>query len=249
MKVLALVNQKGGVGKTTTAVNLAAYLANTRRRVLVVDIDPQANASSGLGIRGAEAGVYDALREPERLTDFIQQTEIKNLHVLPATPDLAGAGVELTDEPEALKSLLSGLQKYDLVLIDAPPSLGPLTINALVAADALIVPLQAEYYALEGIAGLMDTIERVREGLNPALQVLGIVITMFDGRTNLSVQIEENVRNHFGDLVFWSVIPRNVRLSEAPSHAKPINLYSPMSSGAGAYKRLSDEVMQRVKKI
>ncbi|WP_034342198.1 ParA family protein [Deinococcus misasensis] len=249
MKVLALVNQKGGVGKTTTAVNLAAYLANTRRRVLVVDIDPQANASSGLGVRGAEAGVYDALREPERLTDFIQQTEIKNLHVLPATPDLAGAGVELTDEPEALKSLLSGLQKYDLVLIDAPPSLGPLTINALVAADALIVPLQAEYYALEGIAGLMDTIERVREGLNPALQVLGIVITMFDGRTNLSVQIEENVRNHFGDLVFWSVIPRNVRLSEAPSHAKPINLYSPMSSGAGAYKRLSDEVMQRVKKI
>lgn len=249
MKVLALVNQKGGVGKTTTAVNLAAYLANTRRRVLVVDIDPQANASSGLGVRGAEAGVYDALREPEHLTDFIQQTEIKNLHVLPATPDLAGAGVELTDEPEALKSLLSGLQKYDLVLIDAPPSLGPLTINALVAADALIVPLQAEYYALEGIAGLMDTIERVRESLNPALQVLGIVITMFDGRTNLSVQIEENVRNHFGDLVFWSVIPRNVRLSEAPSHAKPINLYSPMSSGAGAYKRLSDEVMQRVKKI
>lgn len=249
MKVLALVNQKGGVGKTTTAVNLAAYLANTRRRVLVVDIDPQANASSGLGVRGAESGVYDALREPERLTDFIQQTEIKNLHVLPATPDLAGAGVELTDEPEALKSLLAGLQKYDLVLIDAPPSLGPLTINALVAADALIVPLQAEYYALEGIAGLMDTIERVREGLNPALQVLGIVITMFDGRTNLSVQIEENVRNHFGDLVFWSVIPRNVRLSEAPSHAKPINLYSPMSSGAGAYKRLSDEVMQRVKKI
>ncbi|GGJ38431.1 ParA family protein [Deinococcus roseus] len=249
MKVLALVNQKGGVGKTTTAVNLAAYLANTRRRILVVDIDPQANASSGLGVRGAEVGVYDALREPERLTDFIQQTEIKNLHVLPATPDLAGAGVELTDDPDALKNLLSGLQKYDLVLIDAPPSLGPLTINALVAADALIVPLQAEYYALEGIAGLMDTIERVKGGLNPALQVLGIVITMFDGRTNLSVQIEENVRNHFGDLVFWSVIPRNVRLSEAPSHAKPINLYSPMSSGAGAYKRLSDEVMQRVKKI
>ena len=249
MKVLALVNQKGGVGKTTTAVNLAAYLANTRRRILVVDIDPQANASSGLGVRGAEVGVYDALREPERLAEFIQQTEIKNLHVLPATPDLAGAGVELTDEPDALKNLLSGLQKYDLVLIDAPPSLGPLTINALVAADALIVPLQAEYYALEGIAGLMDTIERVRDGLNPALQVLGIVITMFDGRTNLSVQIEENVRNHFGDLVFWSVIPRNVRLSEAPSHAKPINLYSPMSSGAGAYKRLSDEVMQRVKKI
>lgn len=249
MKVLALVNQKGGVGKTTTAVNLAAYLANTRRRILVVDIDPQANASSGLGVRGAEVGVYDALREPERLAEFIQQTEIKNLHVLPATPDLAGAGVELTDEPDALKNLLAGLQKYDLVLIDAPPSLGPLTINALVAADALIVPLQAEYYALEGIAGLMDTIERVREGLNPALQVLGIVITMFDGRTNLSVQIEENVRNHFGDLVFWSVIPRNVRLSEAPSHAKPINLYSPMSSGAGAYKRLSDEVMQRVKKI
>ncbi|GEM49493.1 ParA family protein [Deinococcus cellulosilyticus] len=249
MKVLALVNQKGGVGKTTTAVNLAAYLANTRRRILVVDIDPQANASSGLGVRGAEAGVYDALREPARLSDFIQQTEIKNLHVLPATPDLAGAGVELTDEPDALKNLLAGLEKYDLVLIDAPPSLGPLTINALVAADALIVPLQAEYYALEGIAGLMDTIERVRDGLNPALQVLGIVITMFDGRTNLSVQIEENVRNHFGDLVFWSVIPRNVRLSEAPSHAKPINLYSPMSSGAGAYKRLSDEVMQRVKKI
>ena len=249
VRIVGIVNQKGGVGKTTTAINLAAYLAASGKRVLLVDVDPQANATSGLGRRGVGQGLYEALSEPARVGELIVETSQPNLDVLPATPDLAGAGVELADHPQALRGLLRGLKGYDLILIDGPPSLGPLTVNVLTAADALLIPLQAEYYALEGIAGLMETIERVRGGLNPDVRVLGIVITMFDGRTNLAQQVEENVRAHFGELVFWSVVPRNVRLSEAPSHAKPINQYSPLSSGAGAYKRLAEEVMQRVQKI
>ena len=249
MRIVGIVNQKGGVGKTTTAINLAAYLAAAGKRVLLVDLDPQGNASSGLGHRNAEIGVYDALQAPERLDELIVPTSQDNLFLLAATPALAGAGVELADDPRALRELLARLDGYDVVLIDAPPSLGPLTVNVLTAATALLIPLQAEYYALEGIAGLMDTVDRVRAALNPALRVLGIVITMFDGRTNLALQVEENVRAHFGELVFWSVVPRNIRLSEAPSHARPINQYSPLSSGAGAYKRLADEVMQRVQKI
>lgn len=249
MKTIGIVNQKGGVGKTTTTVNLAAYLAASGQKVLVLDMDPQGNATSGLGLRGAAKGLYEALGEPARAGEFTLSTSVEGLSLLPATPDLAGAGVELTDDPDALRRLLASLQGYDLALIDAPPSLGPLTVNILAGADALLIPVQAEYYALEGVAGLMETVERVQEGLNPNLKVLGIVLTMLDSRTNLAQEVESMVRQHFGELVFWSVVPRNVRLSEAPSFGKPISAFAPLSSGASAYKRLSEEVRQRVQKI
>lgn len=248
-KIIGVVNQKGGVGKTTTSINLGAYLAASGRKVLLIDLDPQANATSGVGARDAKVGVYEAMANPEQVADYIVSTPQEGLDVLPATADLAGAAIELGEDPYVLRHLLSHVHGYDLLLIDAPPSLGPLTINVLTAADALLIPLQAEYYALEGVAGLLETVERVRGKLNPSLQVLGMVITMFDSRTNLAQQVEENVRAHFGELVFWSVVPRNVRLAEAPSYAKPINHYSPMSNGANAYRRLADEVMQRVQKI
>ena len=249
MKIISVVNQKGGVGKTTTSVNLAAYLAMGGRKVLLVDLDPQTNATSGVGQRGAEVGIYDALTEPKKLKDAILETDQKNLFLLAATPDLAGAGVELNDQPKRLKQILEKITDFDLILVDAPPSLGPLTVNALTAAHGLIIPLQAEYYALEGVAGLLDTIERVKASLNPGMKTLGIVITMFDTRTNLAQQVEENVRTHFGDLVFWSVIPRNVKLSEAPSYGRTINQYASTSSGAAAYRRLAEEVIQRVQKL
>ena len=243
-----MVNQKGGVGKTTTTVNLAAYLALSGRRVLLVDLDPQANASSGVGVRGAELGVYDLLTGNASLAETTVETTQPGLNLLPATPDLAGAGIELAGEPTRLREVLEGATEYDLVLVDAPPSLGALTVNALAGADGLIIPLQAEYYALEGVAGLLDSVERVRASLNPGLKILGILITMFDNRTNLAQQVEENVRSHFGELAFWSVIPRNVRLSEAPSYGRPIHQYAPTSTGAVAYRRLAEEVMQRVQK-
>lgn len=249
MKIISFVNQKGGVGKTTTTINLAAYLATTRRKVLVVDLDPQANASSGLGLQDVQRGIYDVLMGEATAQEVIRETEQKNLFVLPSTADLAGAAVELSEEPTRLKKVLSTLQGFDIVLIDAPPSLGALAINALVASDAIIVPLQAEYYALEGVAGMLDTVERIKNNLNPEVKLLGIVVTMFDTRTNLAQQVEQNVREHFKELVFWSVIPRNVKLSEAPSYGQTINRYAPISSGAGAYKRLAQEVMQRVEKL
>ena len=248
-RTLGVVNQKGGVGKTTTAVNLAAYLAADGQRVLLIDMDPQGNATSGLGAREAETGLYEALGEPARAAEYTRPSTQEGLDVLPATPDLSGACVELADDPDALTRLLASIQGYDMIIVDAPPSLGPLTVNVLAAVDALVIPLQAEYYALEGLAGLMGTVERVQGGLNPRLKVLGIVLTMFDGRTNLAQEVETMVRGHFGELVFWAVVPRNVRLSEAPSFSKPINLFAPLSSGAAAYKRLADEVMQRVEKI
>ena len=249
MKILSVVNQKGGVGKTTSAINLAAYLALGKRKVLVIDLDPQGNASSGLGIREAEAGIYEVLSGDATIEESIVPTEQKNLFLLASSSDLAGATVELNEHPHRLKEVLGDLKGFDLVLIDAPPSLGALTVNALVASHGLIVPLQAEYYALEGVAGLLETIDRVKDALNKQLKTLGIVITMFDGRTKLAQQVEENVRQHFGEQVFWSVIPRNVKLSEAPSYGQTINQYAPTSNGAGAYRRLAEEVMQRAQKL
>lgn len=248
MPIIGVINQKGGVGKTTTAVNLAAALAETRR-VLLVDMDPQANASSGVGVRGAERTIYDVLIGDMPARRAITHTEIENLQVLPASVELSGAAVELDASSDNLrllsKALIGVRPNYDFIVVDAPPSIGALTLNALVAADQLIIPLQTEYYALEGIAGVMETVERLQGSLNTELKILGILLTMFDSRTRLSQEVEENVRKHFGELVFTSVIPRNVRLAEAPSYGQPIFAYAPTSSGAQAYRELSEEVIVR----
>ncbi len=249
MPIVGVINQKGGVGKTTSAINLAAALAETRR-VLLVDMDPQANASSGVGVRGAESTIYDVLIGELSARRAIAATEIENLKVLPASMELSGAAVELdasTDNMKLLAKALIGVRpNFDFIVVDAPPSLGALTLNALVAADHLIIPLQTEYYALEGIASMMETVERLRGSLNPNLNILGILLTMFDSRTRLSQEVEENVRQHFAKLVFSSVIPRNVRLAEAPSYGQPIYAYAPTSAGAQAYRQLSEEVISRV---
>ena len=248
MPTIGVINQKGGVGKTTSAVNLAAALAE-QRRVLLVDLDPQGNASSGVGVRAPERTIYDVLVGDMSARRVITDTEIENLKVMPASADLSSAAVELDATTENFRLLTKALigvrPNFDFIVLDAPPSIGALTLNALVAADQLIIPLQTEYYALEGIAGMMDTVERMQGSLNPNLQVLGILLTMFDSRTRLSQEVEENVRKHFGDLVFKSVIPRNVRLAEAPSYGQPIYAYAPTSSGATAYRQLSEEVIQR----
>lgn len=249
MPIVGVINQKGGVGKTTTAINLAAALAETRR-VLLVDMDPQANASSGVGVRGAERTIYDVLVGELSARRAITDTEISNLKVLPASVELSGAAVELDASADSMRLLAKALigvrPNFDFIVLDAPPSIGALTLNALVAADHLVIPLQTEYYALEGIAGMMDTIERLRGSLNPNLNVLGILLTMYDSRTRLSQEVEENVRSHFSQLVFEAVIPRNVRLAEAPSYGQPIYAYAPTSSGAQAYRQLSEEVILRV---
>ena len=248
MPIVGVINQKGGVGKTTTAINLAAALAETRR-VLLVDMDPQANASSGVGVRGAERTIYDVLIGELSARRAITDTEFEGLKVLPASMELSGAAVELDASTENLRLLTKALigvrPNFDFIVVDAPPSLGALTLNALVAADHLVIPLQTEYYALEGIAGMMETTERLRGSLNPDLNILGILLTMSDSRTRLSQEVEENVRKHFGDLVFTSVIPRNVRLAEAPSYGQPIYAYAPTSSGALAYRSLAEEVIRR----
>jgi len=238
---IALVNQKGGVGKTTTAINLAAYLARTGRRVLLVDLDPQMNATSGLGVR-PRRGVYQLL-QGEPLEALVHPVD--GFHLLPATPDLVGATVELAETPLALAEAL-GDGGYDFTLLDVPPSLSSLTLNALGAAQGVLVPVQAEYYALEGVAGLLATLDEVRNRFNPALRLLGILITMYDGRTLLSQQVEGELRAHFGEKVFWTVIPRNVRLAEAPSFGRTIAQHAPTSPGAHAYRRLAEEVIARV---
>ena len=243
MRSIGVVNQKGGVGKTTTALNLAAYLAQAGKRTLLVDLDPQANATSGLGVR-AEVGVYEVLQGLP-LREALREV-LPGLDLLPSTPRLVGATVELSEDPLAMKRVLEGVEGYEFILLDAPPSLGPLTVNVLTAAQGLIIPVQAEYSALEGVAGLLETVEEVRARLNPSLRILGILLTMYDPRTLLSQQVEANLRAHFGEKVFWTVVPRNVRLAEAPSFGQPISRHAPTSSGAHAYRRLAEEVIARV---
>ncbi|NLY29064.1 MAG: ParA family protein [Firmicutes bacterium] len=246
---LAIVNQKGGVGKSTTAVNLGACLAESGKRVLLVDIDPQGNATSGVGIdkRQLDGCMYDVLIDGRDIKEVILPTEVSGLEAAPATLELAGAEIELVSAMSReyrLKGSLDGVKgSYDYILIDAPPSLGLLTINALSAANAALVPIQCEYYALEGVSQLVSTVSLVKEHLNPNLEIAGVLMTMYDARTNLSQQVVEEVRRFFGEKVFDTIIPRNVRLSEAPSHGQPIILYDPQCRGAQAYRDLAREVM------
>ncbi len=251
-KIVSVTNQKGGVGKTTTAVNLAASIAATEKRVLLIDLDPQANASSGLGTepQPMERSVYAAIEGVSDLASLRCPTEIPTLHVVPSGPDLYGVEVELIaaeDRFERLKRAIEPLaDEYDVILIDCPPSLGVLTLNALNASSGVLIPMQCEYYALEGLSQLARTVEMVRGSLNPHLQVEGVLLTMFDRRNNLAKQVADEVRKHFGDKVFKSVIPRNVRLSEAPSFGKPIILYDMASSGAQSYLALAREFLEGV---
>ena len=250
-RTIACTNQKGGVGKTTTVVNLASYLALAGDRVLVIDLDPQGNATSGLGIdRNSGASVYDAVVDDTALADLIMGSSIIGLDVVPSSIALAGAEVELTpleQRERRLARLLAPVRdQYDHILIDCPPSLGLLTVNALTAADVALIPIQCEYYALEGLSQLLATVALVRDHLNPRLEIEGAVLTMFDARTNLALEVAAEVRAHLGDLVYQSVIPRNVRLSEAPSHGMPIHAYAPESRGAAAYRALADEFRARV---
>lgn len=250
-KVIAVVNQKGGVGKTTTAMNLAAFLSELGKFVLLVDMDPQGNASSGLGLSKENnlLGIYEALSKQKRLHDIIKNTAHDGLRVAPSTPNLAGANIELVDverREHQLRDLLEEVKHaYDYIIIDCPPSLGLLTINSLVAADELLIPVQAEYYALEGLGQLLNTINLIQTHIKPDLKILGAVITMFDKRTRLSEDVLNELYKYFPDTIFRSVIPRTVRLAEAPSFGQSIAHYEPSGKGAKAYERLAREILEK----
>ena len=249
-RIIAVVNQKGGVGKTTTAVNLTAALKDLGKQVLLCDFDPQANASSGMGINKKKLGktVYDTIINGIPTREAIVQTKFGD--VLPASADLAGAGVELIALPDAnfrlQKALAQVKDDYDLILIDCPPSLEMLTLNGLAAADSILVPVQCEYYALEGLSDLMSTMRMVKRRINPTLEVFGVALTMFDGRTNFATQVAQEVRRHFPGKVFASVVPRNIRLAEAPSHGLPVTVYDRSSRGAAAYRDMAVEVARKL---
>lgn len=257
-KIIAITNQKGGVGKTTTSVNLSAMIADLGYKTLIVDLDPQGNTTSGLGmtVKGNNS-IYDLLMGQNSFEGCIQQTAVPKLSILGSDIRLAGAEVELVDEEERefyLKKILHAVvEQFDFIFIDCPPSLSLLTLNSLAAADSVLIPIQCEYYALEGVSSLTDTIKRVRKSINPRLEVEGVLLTMLDGRTNLGLQVVEQVKKFFKKSVYATTIPRNVRLGEAPSHGEPIHVYDPKSTGAIAYRSLAEEVLKRngkkVKKV
>jgi chromosome partitioning protein len=246
-RIYAFANQKGGVGKTTSAINLAACLAEAGQRALVVDLDPQANATSGLGMRANGTSTYDLL-DGAPVAELAKPTRWQNLFLVPSKPELAGAAVELSQRDDGERYLAESLAHadgFDFVLLDCPPSLGPLTVNALAAADRVVVPVQAEYYALEGLSQIVQSIELVRSRLNPRLAIAGVLLTMVDLRTRLSADVAAEVRRHFGDLVFDTVVPRSVRLAEAPSHGLPVTQYDRRSAGAEAYWKVAMELVDR----
>lgn len=248
-KVIAIINQKGGVGKTTTAVNLSALLGAMGQRVLMIDLDPQGNTTSGLGMEVDDKSIYEVIMGRMKLTDVMEETEFKNLSIAGSDVRLANAELELVEVEKReyrLKTAVQSVQQdFDFIFIDCPPSLGLLTINALGAADSVLIPIQCEYYALEGVASLMNTISRVKKTINPHLEIEGVLLTMLDGRTNLGLQVVDEVKKHFKKQVYATVIPRSVRLGEAPSHGEPIHVYDKRSVGCVAYVNLAKEVLKR----